>query len=133
MIEELKDFFEDRLKDGFQPDDLLATVEHGVRLLVRAAADKVPGATGKEKTAWIKNQLYTVVDELGDEARKAFSTGVLFWAGYLIEEVVERAGRAAVDWLVENTIEAVIKWAYGEEVLHGNIISDSFMAKVAAA
>ena len=109
-------YFEKRLADGFQVEDLSQTALYIGKRLVREAVDAVPGASGKEKSAWVKAKLYEVVDQLSEAARPFFTQGIIGLFAAPLVEIIKQAGHTGVEWVMANFVDPFLQWAYALEL-----------------
>lgn len=133
IIEGIVAKFQDELQDGFQMEDITRTVEWGAKRVVRGVLEVIPGETGAAKAAWCKETLKNAWRLLVGRARELFASGILSWAGYVLEDMVRRIGEGAIDWLVDNLLDVIIKWAYADQVLRQKVASQNFQAALEGA
>jgi hypothetical protein len=104
------------LSDGFQLSDLeplTKLLEDGARYLVRRVLDYIPGATGKEKLAWVKAQIIQAVESIDN-----LLPVVGLWADLPWIDAAEAMGISAA---VDTLLTPVVEWAYAAEVINPEI------------
>jgi hypothetical protein len=122
----------DETKDGFQLDDIGRLLERGAKAVVRQVVQILPGATGAEKAEWCRKVLTETLHNVTSALRQQFFGGLLTWAGYALEDVINRFGDGVIGWVVDNVLKQLIEWAYTDSVLEGALESAGFKAALGA-
>lgn len=117
------------LEDGFQLEDAPAIVERFAKELTKDALSAIPGATGQEKHDWVKRQLKEAI-----KSSVRVAAAALAWGGFveLALQALDGLVDGALEWALENTLDVLIKWAYTDSVIRGELFSASFQAALAS-
>jgi hypothetical protein len=109
------------LNDGFQAPDIAAIAENAAKFLVRCVLDQIPGATGPEKHDWVKAQIKAAIQG----GAHSLAGAVLQWGGFvdLALKAADGLIDAAVEWVLDHTLDSLIKWAYTDSAVRQEIPS----------